>query len=151
MRARGVSRRMSRILSVICTGAIMLTHGRTARSRHVASSRPPARPRTECGDHPRCASRVARVPFKRMVGGWGEPDTGRYRNRADLDGHYRCEAGLDRLIGIAMASSERPGFLFELIFVDLPVQGAAADFEYARRFLLVPMHRFEHADDVSAL
>ena len=39
----------------------------------------------------------------------------------------------------------------ELVFVDLPVQGAAADVEHAGGFLLVPADRVEHPQDVSAL
>src|SRR4029077_12802062 len=44
-----------------------------------------------------------------------------------------------------------PGLGFERVLDDLAVQGAAADLEHARRFLLVPAHRVEHPPDVRAL
>src|SRR5579885_2705296 len=43
------------------------------------------------------------------------------------------------------------GFGLELIFDDFPVERAAADIEDPRRFLLVPLRGFQHADDVRAL
>src|SRR3954463_2543919 len=44
-----------------------------------------------------------------------------------------------------------PRLRLELVLQNLPIQRAAADIQNARRFLLVPLHPFEHADDVRTL
>src|SRR5262249_38719582 len=40
---------------------------------------------------------------------------------------------------------------FQLVLHDLSVQSAPADAEHPGRLLLVPVHEFEHPDDVGAL
>src|SRR5437763_5313561 len=53
-------------------------------------------------------------------------------------------------VGLPPASRRGARLGLELIFFDLPVQRAAADIKHPRRFLFVPLHRLEHADDVRA-
>src|SRR3982751_638285 len=45
----------------------------------------------------------------------------------------------------------RPLLALETVFDNFAIESAAADFENRRCLLLVPIHRFEHTNDVGAL
>lgn len=57
----------------------------------------------------------------------------------------------ERGLNVAFAAAAgRLALRFELVLDDLAVQGATADIQHARRLFLVPLSRFEYADDVRA-
>ena len=58
---------------------------------------------------------------------------------------------LELLHGTAWSISRRTGLVFQAVLDNLAIKRAAADFEHARRLLLIPLHALEHAHDVSAL
>src|SRR5690349_3529348 len=99
----------------------------------------------------RVAGSVRTAPVRGVIGNvqnWHTPQTNpRQKVRITVEPYPRARgpASLDGRFDSGGAT-----VLFELILQNLPVEGAAADFEHSRCFLLVPRHRFQYPQDVGA-